>query len=151
MKKKNKNKDKKSKIKWIGYPISHITWEPITNISKINNINDNNNKINEKIQNYFYQKNIRENNFDKLFINKKRNFLNEECIEEDEINKFDYYFLNKKYKKVYTIKKINCILYAIVIFEKNGNLEKIIIPTEQLKILNPYILINFYEERIQFS
>ena len=29
MKKKNKNKNKKSKIKWIVYPISHITWKPI--------------------------------------------------------------------------------------------------------------------------
>jgi hypothetical protein len=55
MKKKNKNKNKKSKIKWIVYPISHITWEPIINFSKINNINDN--KINKKIQHDFYQKN----------------------------------------------------------------------------------------------
>ena len=40
---------------------------------------------------------------------------------------------------------------AVVVVEENGILNKITIPTQKLRKLNPDILIDFYEERIKFS
>ena len=35
--------------------------------------------------------------------------------------------------------------------ESNGEINKIYIPTEELRKTNPWILLNFYESKIKFS
>jgi hypothetical protein len=62
------------------------------------------------------------------------------------------YFIDDSLKSVFTVKQQNQKLMAVV--EKlndDGNVEKVYIPTEELRRTNPWILLNFYESKIKFT
>ena len=61
------------------------------------------------------------------------------------------YYIDNRYKNVITISSINQNLYGIVQFDNNGVIEEKKILTSELKKLNPFILINFYESKIKFT
>ena len=146
------------KIKWVGYPMSQCTWEPIRNLANIkpmikeyenNEIYD---KKQKKISDFYLIGKKRENSNDSSFENyndyyKKNNLkINNKKNKEKKV-----IYINDKYKSIYTIKKENSELVAVVVTEENGILNKITIPTQELRRLNPDILIDFYEQRIKFS
>ncbi len=101
------------------------------NLSNINNLksnfeNNNNNDLKENNNN----NNINEN------LNNKKN---------------DSFFVDERYKEVFTIKKEGNELCAIVVFDNNGIIEKKHILTKDLQKVNPFILIQFYESKIKFT
>jgi len=60
--------------------------------------------------------------------------------------------VNDELKNVITVKQQGQTLMAIVEkMDEKGNINKISIPTEELRKINPWILINFYESKIKFT
>ena len=142
------------KIKWVGYPMSECTWEPVRNLANVKpmikefensfEVNDKQNKLTD----YYLIGKKRENNNDSSFddeIYQKNEYRNKKP------DRKKIFYINDKYKSIYKIKKKNSQLMAVVVVEENGILNKITIPTQKLRKLNPDILIDFYEERIKFS
>ena len=142
------------KIKWVGYPMSECTWEPVRNLANVKpmikefensyEVNDKQNKLTD----YYLIGKKRENNNDSSFddeIYQKNEYRNKKP------DRKKIFYINDKYKSIYTIKKKNSQLMAVVVVEENGILNKITIPTQKLRKLNPDILIDFYEERIKFA
>ena len=141
-------------IKWVGYPITECTWEPLCNLTNIK-------PMIKEFEESIYNDYSDESNTEYYLIGKKRENINNSPIEYeyyegkvDENNKRSHkkiFYINNNYKSVYTIKKEDSQLLAVVLFEENGILKKITIPTQELRKVNPDILIDFYEERIKFS
>lgn len=120
------------KVKWLGYKMSECTWEPVENLLNVmdeiekyeNSHKDNQNKSDNKIE------------------------INNKSYHEDNNN---VYTVDYRYKNVITIKVINNNLYGIVQYDNNGTIEEKKILTSELKKLNPFILIKFYESKIKFT
>ena len=143
------------KIKWVGYPMSECTWEPVRNLANVK-------PMIKEFENSIFEMNDKQNKLtDYYLIGKKRENNNDSSFDEEIYQKNEYrnkkpdrkkiFYINDKYKSIYTIKKKNSQLMAVVVVEENGILNKITIPTQKLRKLNPDILIDFYEERIKFS
>ena len=161
------------KIKWEGYPMNESTWEPMKNLESAKEMVEEYNRshpINTQKKTKPYSKK-KEN----AFVNRKRNgdkddlsphFSQNDKEPEEEIeincegpnNKIDEnsnknkYIIDDKLKSVVTVKQENQVLIAVV--EKandHGVIEKIYIPTEELRKINPWILLNFYESKIKFT
>ena len=143
------------KIKWVGYPMSECTWEPVRNLANVK-------PMIKEFENSSFEMNDKQNKLtDYYLIGKKRENNNDSSFDEEIYQKNEYrnkkpdrkkiFYINDKYKSIYTIKKKNSQLMAVVVVEENGILNKITIPTQKLRKLNPDILIDFYEERIKFS
>ena len=152
------------KIKWEGYPLDQSTWEPLKNLenaitlvkeydkehpiesknkeeTKTTNKKEinNENKINEEIIKEKKEIEPNEENFEE---NSKI------LIYENEITyKVDY-----SLKKVVRVKKSDGKLIAVVekIGEKGVKSEENI-PTDELRKINPWILLEFYESKIKFT
>ncbi len=140
-------------IKWVGYPITECTWEPLCNLTNIKPMIK---EFEESIYNAYSD----ESNTEYYLIGKKRENINnspeyeyyERKVDENKKRSHNkIFYINNNYKSVYTIKKEDSQLLAVVLFEENGILKKITIPTQELRKVNPDILIDFYEERIKFS
>ena len=143
------------KIKWVGYPMSECTWEPVRNLANVK-------PMIKEFENSSFEMNDKQNKLtDYYLIGKKRENNNDSSFDDEIYQKNEYrnkkpdrkkiFYINNKYKSIYTIKKKNSQLMAVVVVEENGILNKITIPTQKLRKLNPDILIDFYEERIKFS
>lgn len=143
------------KIKWVGYPMSECTWEPVRNLANVK-------PMIKEFENSSFEMNDKQNKLtDYYLIGKKRENNNDSSFDDEIYQKNEYrnkkpdrkkiFYINDKYKSIYTIKKKNSQLMAVVVVEENGILNKITIPTQKLRKLNPDILIDFYEERIKFS
>mgnify|MGYP002626293811 CR=1 FL=1 len=161
------------KIKWEGYPMSESTWEPMKNLESAKEIVEEYNRTHP--MNSPKKSKPQTKKRGSSLISKKRNGDKEDLsphysqndkepkeeieINCEKINKDNNDDLNKnKYiiddslKGVVTVKQQNQGLVAIV--EKlndQGVIEKITIPTENLRISNPWILLNFYESKIKFT
>ena len=62
------------------------------------------------------------------------------------------YIIDDNLKTVVTVKQQNETLFAIVEkIDENGELIKVIIPTDELRRTNPWILLDFYESKIKFT
>ena len=60
--------------------------------------------------------------------------------------------VSENLKNVVTVKQQGQILMAIVEkMDENGNINRISIPTEDLRKTNPWILLDFYESKIKFT
>ena len=60
--------------------------------------------------------------------------------------------VNDEFKNVITVKQQGQTLMAIVEkIDESGNINRISIPTEELRKINPWILLNFYESKIKFT
>ena len=143
------------KIKWVGYPMSECTWEPVRNLANVK-------PMIKEFENSSFEMNDKQNKLtDYYLIGKKRENNNDSSFDDEIYQKNEYrnkkpdrkkiFYINDKYKSIYTIKKKNSQLMAVVVVEENGILNKITIPTQKLRKLNFDILIDFYEERIKFS
>ena len=161
-----KIKDKyQYKIKWVGYPISQCTWEPIENLQNALYLIEEFNK-NHPMKNYKSK-----NNKNLKVLNKKRN--NEQTEEKEKAPKEDNNIQNNNIqekapninennniltfnidgslKKVLIVKRQNEILMALVEkMKENGEMVKAYLSTEDLRKSNPWILLDFYESKIKF-
>ena len=155
------------KIKWEGYPISQCTWEPMKNLENAKplimeydklhpiSIDDDNPKKNEinnkkkKINEGKAKENIDDQN------NKNDTRISENNDENSKILIYENensYTVDNTLKSVFTVKYQNEKLMAVV--EKvgeNGESFKTFIPTEELRKINPWILLQFYESKIKFT
>jgi GTPase involved in cell partitioning and DNA repair len=122
------------KVKWLGYKMSECTWEPLDHLL---NVMDEVEK---------YEKSIKKGK-----INLENNKIEKKIKNTNEEEKANVYYIDNRYKNVITISSINQNLYGIVQFENNGIIHEKKILTSELKKLNPFILINFYESKIKFT
>jgi GTPase involved in cell partitioning and DNA repair len=122
------------KVKWLGYKMSECTWEPLDHLL---NVMDEVEK---------YEKSIKKGK-----INLENNKIEKKIKNTNEEEKANVYYIDNRYKNVITISSINQNLYGIVQFDNNGIIEEKKILTSDLKKLNPFILINFYESKIKFT
>ncbi len=162
------------KIKWEGYPMSQSTWEPMKNLETAKELVEEYN-LTHPITNS--QKTVKSESKkkDDTFINKKRKEENEEKSQqnyqdekghEDELkiskmitnstanenHNEKTYIIDDSLKSVFTVKQQNQKLVAVVEkLNEEGNVEKVYIPTEELRRTNPWILLNFYESKIKFT
>jgi hypothetical protein len=168
------------KIKWEGYPMSESTWEPMKNLETAKELVEEYNRTHPIANSQKPVKTETTKKADS-FIRKKRKEEDEEKSQqnsqdeknpEDEVKKIDNnvipfitnnenvianvnektYFIDDSLKSVFTVKQQNQKLMAVV--EKlndDGNVEKVYIPTEELRRTNPWILLNFYESKIKFT
>ena len=159
------------KIKWVGYPMSESTWEPLINLEtakemvaeydKAHPISKQNKPSKSKSRpkkESFINKKRKEEKTEKIGQNEKIsdefNKNNDiDLKEKDNKNTFEKaYYVDESLKDVFTVKQQNQKLMALVSkLDSNGNIIKSLISTEELKKTNPWILINFYESKIKFS
>ena len=156
------------KIKLEGSPLNESTWH---NYSQLKNLTNGITLIEEYNKEYPIKEdeNENENKYNKKEIDEINNNENKN---NDEISKTkndfndDYNDENSKiliYENEYSYKVDNSLLKVIKIKKENGKLlavvEKMkengekyeeIIPTEELRSINPWILLDFYESRIKF-
>ena len=111
------------KVKWLGYKMTECTWEPEENLVNVRDLIDKFENKNEKNENQLKSNNLN---------------LNE-------------YKIDNRFIKVNTIKVIDNQLYGIVKYNNNGIIEERKILTSELKKVNPFILIQFYESKLKFS
>ena len=141
-----KESQKKNSIeKFLGKKTDNPLPEEEKNNSIKNNEKENVNEeknlpnLNDLKSNFEYNNNnLKENN-----NNNKHDVLNNK--------KNDSFFVDERYKEVFTIKREGNELCAIVIFDNNGIIEKKHILTKELQKINPFILIQFYESKIKFT
>ena len=162
------------KIKWEGYPMSQSTWEPMKNLETAKDLVEEYNRT-HPITNSQKTTKSESKQKDDTFINRKRKEENEEKCQqnfqdekgpEDEVKNSNpttnistnenpnekSYIIDDSLKSVFTVKQQNQKLMAVV--EKlndDGIVEKVYIPTEELRRTNPWILLNFYESKIKFT
>ena len=122
------------KVKWLGYKMSECTWEPLDHLLNV---------LDEVEK---YEKSIKKGK-----INLENNKIEKKIKNTNEEEKANVYYIDNRYKNVITISSINQNLYGIVQFDNNGIIEEKKILTSDLKKLNPFILINFYESKIKFT
>ena len=156
------------KIKWEGYPLSQSTWEPMKNLENCRHLVEEYDKC--------HPINVDAETPKKKENNNKKKKINEEVVkenEEDQKNKKDSdkttenndenskiliyenvnsYKVDDTLKCVVTVKNQNGKLMAVVekVGEK-GEIFKTIIPTDELRKINPWILLQFYESKIKFT
>ena len=140
------------KIKWEGYPMSQCTWEPLKNlemaielVEEYNNDHPIKNDTNKNSLNEITPK-PKKKNLNNSFINKKtRKSLSKESTK------------NKKQKIEEDVKIVKNNLEQgrlMAVTEKrlkNGEITKEYISTEELRKLNPWVLLDFYESKIKFT
>ena len=110
------------KVKWLGYKMTECTWEPEENLVNVRDLI-------EKFEN---------------------NEKNENQLNSNNIN-LNEYKIDNRFMNVSTIKVIDNQLYGIVKYNNNGIIEERKILTSELKKVNPFILIQFYESKLKFS
>ena len=165
-------------IKWKGYSMKECTWEPLSSLENIKDYveqfdaaidNDKfikeeevkeENKENEDIDNKnnkSSKEKTKTNN--KGFIKKKRKLSEEEITTKD--NKENNLIneekdkkiieIDESFKKIIGIRMENNELIAVVERKVNNKNKEEMISTKKLKDLNPLILIDYYEKRINFE
>ena len=97
-------------------------------------------KVEEKNQNEKIEDEV------KLYDDSNQNIKLNENINEKS------YTIDDSLKSVVTVKQQNQKLMAVVDkMEKNGEMRKQYIPTDELRKTNPWILLDFYESKIKFT
>ena len=163
------------KIKWEGYPMDQCTWEPVENLQNAIRLIEEYDKAHpikeiktkkpkktkkltmlrkkrkyketQKIQENIIMPQMINNNilFNSNYTEQNKNVLNEN-------NKILTYNIDNSLKAVVTVKKQDGKLMAVVDKEKeNGEMVKAYLTTEDLRKLNPWILLDFYESKIKFT
>jgi len=142
-------------IKWKGFR-DHYTWEPIQNLENIKQEIEEYNKMYE-LENMKYQKNKKGK-----FLNghyKKNNIKekNNKVIQNSSSNEASGYSIQSFLvdcsieKTVNVFKEGNNLIAEVSKKDKNGEIIHERMNTKDLKILNPWALINFYESKLIFE
>ena len=167
------------KIKWEGYPMNQSTWEPMENLETVKGLVEEYNRTHPIADKKSSSKASSHKKSSDSLINKKRKEKNDEIdgqINQDEKNSEKpkiisdinskvndnantnviankpKFIIDDSLKNVVTVKQKNDRLMAVVDkLDANGEINKIYIPTEELRRTNPWILLNFYESKIKFS
>ena len=166
------------KIKWEGYPINQSTWEPMKNLMTAKELvdeydrlhpiptpskkNGTENKkkvgslLNKKRKEDENDKNEGQNQSNSHIENnnqeKEAQIKKDEGEEEKKNTKENAYIIDDSLKSVLNVKQQDDKLLALVeILDTNGEMNKVYIPTQELRKTNPWILLNFYESKIKFS
>jgi hypothetical protein len=158
------------KIKWEGYPLSQSTWEPLKNLENAHHlieefdkthpkdVDSDTPKIKENLNSNKKRKTeetIKEIKENEEELNNQKEIIDEKSDENSKILIYENensYKVDSKFKRVLTVKNQKEKLIAIVeqLGEK-GELFKSYIPTEELRKINPWILLQFYESKIKFT
>ena len=167
------------KIKWEGYPMSESTWEPMKNLESAKEIVEEYDRLhpfpkstktetkkkdsllNKKrnLGSTDIVKTVEENNQNEEIKEEKVQQIeknNEEEIKQNNNNiegaSEKTYIIDDSLKKVLTVKQQGTKLVAVVEkMDKNGDISNPYIPTENLRVTNPWILLDFYESKIKFT
>ena len=140
--------------------INESTWEPISHLKyildqvkefeeKYEKKNKNKTKIDTKDSS---TEEVKEDKESENNIGKKRK-RDKEDIEEDYCNRYreERLLIDKSLKRILTVKNEKNGIVALVQKEdKNGKITKEIISTNDLKKINPWMLIDYYETKIKF-
>ena len=156
------------KIKWEGYPLSQSTWEPMKNLlnakalideyDKTHPVNITSTNDNPKTKENSLSNKKKKINETKSNLENEDSIKNIRDIDNDENSNILLYENENSYKiddtlrTVVTVKIQNGKLMAIVDkVGESGEIIKTYIPTEELRKINPWILLNFYESKIKFT
>ena len=145
-------------IKWKGYPVESSTWKPVENLSLVKDMIDNynskakikcnkNEEINKPNQDMKKSMEIEKEISSDINKNMTNNINN---IKKEE--KENYFNINSNYKCISGMFSENDELFAYVDIEDNKT-KKLIkkkISIKDLKNINPWILIEFYESKAKF-
>ena len=151
-------------IKWQGYPMEECTWEPIENlqyslglVEEYNKAHPKKSSKGRKTKNFLNKKrkdteNKKIKDFD---IQKKNNDIqnnNNNIEEKKNLSEEETIVINKSLLSVITVKKVNEKLIAVVKKkQENGEEIQAFLSTEDLRKINPWILLDFYESKIKYS
>jgi hypothetical protein len=101
------------------------------------------------------EKEEKENTEDKkedTYTEKKEEKKEEEKIDEKEENpNRKMFFIDEEYTQILGIKMENQKLIAVVERKDNNDRKQVLLSTKELKTKNPWILIDYYENRINFE
>lgn len=133
-KKKKKEEDKKEKL-----------------IIEENNEKDKNNENKKDKKNNEEKREIKEKKTSNKLIGRKRKESEKQLKENNNKNE-PLFQVDQSLEKILAIKLDNKNLIAVVERRmKNGKIDKEIMSTEDLKKINPWILIDYYEDKIKFA
>ncbi len=148
-------------IKWKGYSDNESTWEPVSHLryildqvkefedkyeKKKNKAKSDNNKDSSSTEE------VKEDKESVNSMGKKRKRDKDEA-NDDYCNRYreERLLIDKSIKNILTVKEEKNGIVALVEKEdKNGKISKEIISTNDLKKINPWILIDYYETKIKF-
>ena len=165
------NGDYEYKIKWKDQPLSNCTWRSYEQIKNLKNaipLIEQFNKTKDNPVNNFEPK--KDNNEEALKVEKinNENINNDETSKNknDEKNEKDEYEENSKiliYENENTYKVDNTLIRVVKIRKENDKLIAVVekmrengekyeesISTKELRSVNPWILLDFYESKIKF-
>ena len=131
-------------IKRKDYSINESTWEPMDNLYFIKEL------IDEYDKSYETKNSKKKKKGEKKEINKskKKMILSNQ---ETKNNNFPFYMVDKSIVKIDGIRDEKGILYAFVeIKQDDGIIQRDKIEIEELKMNNPWLLIDYYESRAKF-
>ena len=148
------------KIYWSFDLINESTWEPISHLKYIlDQVKEFEEKYEKKNKNKTKTdtkdsstEEVKEDKESENNIGKKRK-RDKEDIEEDYCNRYreERLLIDKSLKRILTVKNEKNGIVALVQKEdKNGKITKEIISTNDLKKINPWMLIDYYETKIKF-
>ena len=147
-------------IYWSFDLINESTWEPISHLKYIlDQVKEFEEKSEKKNKNKTKTdtkdsstEEVKEDKESENNIGKKRK-RDKEDIEEDYCNRYreERLLIDKSLKRILTVKNEKNGIVALVQKEdKNGKITKEIISTNDLKKINPWMLIDYYETKIKF-
>ena len=130
-------------IKWKGYSINESTWEPLKNLNFIKNLI-------EEYDNSCDKKEDKKLNEETKITDKKNNI--KKNIEKGNKEKpHPFYIIDNSIEKILGIKEENGVLVAYIeVRDENGKIRREKIDNDDLKLNNPWILIDYYESRATF-
>ena len=135
------NGKEKFRVKWLGFPLSQCTWEPIENLKNVIPLIEDY-KLNEKKTKS--EKLLKRKRKDKLDVSDVKVINKETKVDEKKPIAKD----TKNYR-VKDIFKIDRNFNAVVEIEENSNNKILTLPTSALKVQCPELLIDFYENKFK--
>ena len=160
------------KIKWENYPMNQCTWEPLHHLKYAKDLVEKYDKSHpfrkdlcedgtkclkkllrkkRKIKNNSsLDKKSDETNENKTNTSERETHVNDK-LDENDIKNNGEYFVDKSIIQVLAMKKINNNLMTAVEMFEDGKKVLGFISAKDLRIKNPFALLDFYEERIKFK
>ena len=142
------------KIKWDGFSLDKCTWEPVENLEYAKDILNEFNRTHKK---KLKKKNLYNSfptdtaSIKSLYNNNEEMKNNIDISEEKKEIKEIIHKVDSSFKKVINVRRSEDKLMVLVDKEQeNGEIIKAYLSTEELGRINPWILLDFYEEKIKF-
>ena len=131
-------------IKWKDYSINESTWEPMDNLYFVK-------ELIEEYDRSYDAKNAKKKKKEAKEVISKTKKSNSTTPSTDGKNNFPFYMVDKSIFKIDGIRDEKGILYAFVeIKQDDGSIQRDKIEIEELKMNNPWLLIDYYESRAKF-